>query len=468
MFEFLFSAWTLFLAFLLFGVTVFVHEFGHFIVARKNGLVAKTFSIGFGKAIWKKEVNGTVYKIGWIPFGGYVALPQLDPEGMDKLQGKEDEEILPEVSPWKKIAVSVAGPMGNIVLAFFLAIAIWLIPGEEAGTQIPPVLGAVETNSAAYASGLRVGDEILAVNGKVVTEWYDFSVETLLQSEDLVELTIRSGDVEKIVSVPVVDFGGGERAVEGIYPVTPCLFGEVMEGNPAERAGLQRGDVGLTCNGTPLSGWTHFTEIVHAAEPGSTIALVVERDGEPVELSLAPEYNEEYEAMMVGVRPGVHGSLPWMLYRNPIKQLKYDALMIVRVVQALTDREEAPQAAKSLGGPVAIFGMLMYSIKTGLLNTLGLIRLLNVNLALLNLLPIPVLDGGHIVFALWHGITRRKVNVKMQMILINICAFLLIGAMLLVTFNDIDRKIDIRGFFGKFIPGQSEPVEPQPDTNSNE
>ena len=465
MIEFLFSAWILFLAFLLFGITVFVHEFGHFIVARRCGLVVQTFSVGFGKAIWKKEKDGIVYKIGWMPFGGYVSLPQLDPEGMDKLQGKESGENFPEVSPWKKIAVSVAGPIGNIIFACFLAVAIWLIPGEEAGLKIRPVLGAVSTNSAAYATGLRVGDEILTVNGKVVTDWYDFSIETLLQSEDVVELTIRSGDAEKTVNVPVVDLGGGERAIEGLYPATPCLFGEVLLDNPAERAGLQSGDIGISCNGELLSGWPHFTEIVQAAEPGSTLALVVERDGQPVELFLSPEYNEEHEAMMVGVRPGGHGSMPWMLYRNPIDQIKYDALMIVRVVQALTNRDEAPQAAKSLGGPVAIFDMLMFSIRTGLLNTLGLIRLLNVNLALLNLMPIPVLDGGHIIFALWHGITRRKVNVKMQMILINICAFLLIGAMLLITFNDIDRKIDIRGFFGKLIPGkteqiiESEPVE---------
>jgi regulator of sigma E protease len=133
--------------------------------------------------------------------------------------------------------------------------------------------------------------------------------------------------------------------------------------------------------------------------------------------------------------------------------------MIVRVVKALSNRDEAPQAAKSLGGPVAIFGMLMFSIKTGLLNTLGLIRLINVNLAVLNLLPIPVLDGGHIVFSLWHGITRRKVNVKVQTTLINFFAILLISAMLLITFNDVDRKLGIKKFFGRLVPAQPEQVE---------
>jgi regulator of sigma E protease len=453
---FLFFLWTLFLAFFLFGITVFVHEFGHFIVARKCGLIVQTFSIGFGKAIWQREKDGIVYKIGWIPFGGYVALPQLDPEGMDKIQGKEDGETFSEVSPWKKIAVSVAGPIGNIIFAVILAVAIWLIPGDEAGTRIRPVIGSVETNCAAYAVGMRAGDEITAVNGVVVNDWYDFSVETLLQSEDSVALSLLSGGAEKELTVPVVDMGGGERSVDGIQPALPCLFGGVLEGSAAEQAGVQLGDVALSYNGAVITSWGSFVELVQSTEVGASVALVVERSDEQVELTISPEYNEEHQVMMIGVHQGGRGSMPWMLYRNPIDQLKFDALMIVRVFRALTDRDEAPQAAKSLGGPVAIFGMLIFSIKTGLLNTLGLIRLLNVNLAILNLMPIPVLDGGHIVFALWHGITRRKVNAKMQAVLINVCAFLLIGAMLLVTFNDIDRKLNIKEFVGKLIPAQAE------------
>jgi regulator of sigma E protease len=177
-------------------------------------------------------------------------------------------------------------------------------------------------------------------------------------------------------------------------------------------------------------------------------------------LTIAPEYSDEYERMMIGVQLGGGSALPWMLYKNPVDQLKSDAMMIVRVVQALSSRSEAKQAAKNLGGPVAIFGMLIFSIKTGLLNTLGLIRLLNVNLALLNLLPIPVLDGGHIMFSLWEGLTRRKVNARVQSVLVNICAVLLIGAMLLITFNDINRQFGVKKFFGKLFSGRIEAAAP--------
>ena len=460
--DLLLSIWTIFysvvLAIFLFGITVFVHEFGHFLVARKLGLVVQTFSIGFGKAIWKREKEGILYKIGWIPFGGYVALPQLDPEGMDRIQGAEEKEDFPDVSPWKKIAVAFAGPLSNILFAIILALAIWLIPGDDAGLQVSSRIGGIETNSTAYASGLRIGDEILSVNGTAVNNWYEFSVETLLQSSDSVALTVRAEGSERELSVPVSDVGGGTRIVDGISPATPCIFGSVIDDSPAERAGIEKGDEALEFNGAQVLGRRHFTELVQEMEPGETAELIVDRDGEELELSIAPEYNEEFECMLVGVRFG--SGMPWMLYKNPIKQLKFDALAIVRVLQALTDPDQAPQAAKGLGGPIAIIEMFMIAISMGLLNTLGFVRFININLAILNLLPIPVLDGGHIIFSLWHGITRRKVNPKMQAILIQICAFLLIGAMLLITFNDIDRKLNIKEKVGNLISKDAE-AEPQ-------
>ena len=458
MVEFLLNSWTVFytvfVALFLFGITVFVHEFGHFIVARRCGLVVKTFSIGFGRAIFKWEKDGILYKIGWIPFGGYVALPQLDPEGMEKIQGDETSEKYPDISPGKKIAVAVSGPLGNIVLAVLLALAIWLIPGNDAGTQLRPIIGSIETNSAAYAAGLRQGDEITTVNGAAIKNWYDFSVETLLKNSDTASLEVRNAGAERNLDVPVVKGEAGVRTMEGVEPAFPCLFGAVTAGSPADHAGIKSGDTALSFNGVTVLGWEHFTELVQAVEPGVPAALTIERKGEKLDLSIIPEYNEEYKRIMVGVQLGGSG-LPWMLYKNPLDQLKYDALAIVRVLKALVTPSEAKQAAGGLGGPIMIFTMLTMSIKTGLVNTLGLIRFLNVNLAVLNLLPIPVLDGGHIVFSLWHGITRRKVNVKIQTALINFFAVLLIGAMLILSFNDIDRKFQIKKFFGK-LSGQTE------------
>lgn len=459
MVELLMTGWTVFYtvfaALFLFGVTVFVHEFGHFIVARRCGLVVKTFSIGFGRAIVQWEKDGIIYKIGWIPFGGYVSLPQLDPEGMERIQGDSSSGKYPDISPWKKIAVAAAGPFGNIVLAVLLAVAIWLIPGNDAGTQIRPIIGNIETNCAAYAAGLRQGDEITAVNGTAVKNWYDFTVETLLKDRNTAELGLNDG---RTLTIPVVKGEEGLRTIDGIEPALPCLFGAVTKGSPADLAGVKSGDTALSFNGTPILGWDHFTELVQAAAPDVPAPLTVSRKGETLNLSIVPEYNKEYDRIMVGVQLGGSG-MPWMLYKNPIDQIKYDAQAIVRVLKALVTPAEAKQAAGGLGGPIMIFTMLTMSIKMGLVNTLGLIRFLNINLAILNLMPIPVLDGGHICFALWHGITQHKVNVKVQTALINFFAILLIGAMLILSFNDIDRKFQIKKFFNRVIPDQTQPVE---------
>lgn len=455
----LLSAWTviytLFLALFLFGLTVFVHEFGHFIVARKQGLKVLAFSIGFGKPIWKWEKDGVVYKIGWIPFGGYVALPQLDPEGMERIQGGEPV-ALPPVSPWKKITVAAAGPLGNILFAIILAWIIFLGSDQPILEETAAVIGMVDETSVAYQAGIRPGDTVIAVNGKSVNSWYDFAVESILgETERNVELTLLTSNVTRIVQVEVDDVETTGQIVKGIDQAIPCLLGTVTAGSPADQAGLKANDIILQLEGTPVVGWYHFTELVQSA-PLQEISVVVERDGQNIPLFITPAYNEEYERVMIGV--GLGG------FRvRPMDQLKGDASMISRVLKGLVTPRESGKVAKNLQGPVGIFSMLMMAIKAGLWTTLGLIRLININLALLNLMPIPVLDGGHIVFSLWEGITRRKVHAKVQAVLINLCALLLIGAMVLVTFNDLDRRLHIKQFFGRLIPGQSQVLdEPVP------
>ena len=454
------SAWTVtysvFLALFLFGITVFVHEFGHFIVARKCGLKILTFSIGFGKAIWQWEKNGIVYKIGWIPFGGYVSLPQLDPEGMERIQGGEPVKF-PPVSPWKKIAVAVCGPIGNILFAVVLAWIIFLGSNQPILEETAAVVGLVDESSAAYTAGIRSGDTIIAVNGKSVQSWYDFMVESLLgETESNVELTLLTSNATKRVQVEVADdVEQTGQIVSGIDQAIPCLIGTVTAGSPADRAGLLADDIVVQFNGTSIIGWYQFVDVVQDTKQ-EEIQVVVARDGRSIPLFLIPEYNEEYDRVMIGV------SLGGFRIR-PMDQIKSDASMISRVLKGLVTPSESGKVAKNLQGPVGILGMLMMAVKMGLWTTLGLIRLININLAILNLLPIPVLDGGHIVFSLWEGITRRKVNAKVQAILINACAILLIGAMLLVTFNDIDRKFQFKKFFGNLISGQTEQVdEPAP------
>ncbi|AKJ65589.1 RIP metalloprotease RseP [Kiritimatiella glycovorans] len=439
---------------ILFGLTVFVHELGHFLMARWCGLVVETFSIGFGPAIFKTTRKGIVYKIGAFPFGGYVALPQLDPSGMEKVQGGEPgEKNLPPVSPWKKILVSVCGPLGNVVFALLLAWVIFFGADTLGQGGEGAVVGAVEEDSAAYEKGLRRGDRIVAVDGTEVGSWYDISVEVLLEdTRNEATFTVAGGArEEEALTLPVRDPTGGEAVIPGVRQAVPCVVGAVSPNSPAEAAGLQRGDVIRRFAGEKVVDWIQFTERVrqHADEE---VPVTLERDGDTVTTAVKPAYDPELERAVVGIKLG-GSAVPWMRHRRPGAQLRYDATAIFRVLKALVTPSESKQAAKSLGGPVMIFAMIFTSLKTGLLNTLGLIRFLNINLAVLNLLPLPVLDGGHIIFSLWEGLTRRPVPARVINFLVNLFAVLLIGAMILISMRDIQRLIG----WGKSSPEKEQP-----------
>lgn len=436
----------------LFGITIFVHEWGHFIVARKCGLVIESFSIGMGPALWKKEKDGIVYKIGAFPIGGYVSLPQLDPEGMEKVQGDNasDRTTLPDVSPWKKIAVAVAGPLCNIVLALFLAVIVAVSPSEEI-KESGVFIAKVEAESKAYATGLRNGDEIKAVNGNPVASWYATRVECLLGGGDdqTVDLTVHNEkDGERVLGIAVNHPDKSDDLIDGVFQASPCQILQVVAGSPAEQAGLMADDILISLDGTMIQGTDHFIELVQA-NPDREVPIMIERAGESMEIMVTPKFDESADKVMIGIHFGGAMSLPWTLTGNPIEQINSDASSIFRLLKALTTPGESKQAASGLGGPVAIFTMIWVALKMSLITTIGLIRFININLAVLNLLPLPVLDGGHICFALWEGITKRKVHPKVVASLVNVFAILLIGAMVFLSWRDADRNWNISRFFKK-------------------
>ncbi len=438
---------------LLFGFTIFVHELGHFLVALWCGLQIDTFSIGFGPAIVKKTVRGVTYKIGWFPLGGYVALPQLDPAGMETVQGKgadkdgeetkEKVRVLPPIAAWKKILVAVAGAGGNIIFAFVLAMIIYMSPWKPGDNEEGATIGYVETNSAAYHSGVRVGDEIVAVNSNPISSWNDYSVECLLgaNADKDITLTLENNGVSRDVGVPSVAVDMGIRIIEGIGSSMLCIVGDVIPGSAAEKAGVQADDLVESFGGVNVASVEHFMFLVdkNGAKPSK---MVVNHNGEDVELTVIPAFNESLGRSVIGVSihsAQVSRSTQWMQYKNPVEQVKGDASGILRILRALVTPKESKNAAQGLGGPIMIMMALWMSIKVSFLNAIGFLRFLNINLAILNLLPIPVLDGGHIVFALWEGITRRKVSAKVVNILTNIFMILLLTAFVLLSFRDVKR-----------------------------
>lgn len=425
----------------LFGITIFVHEWGHFIVARKCGLVVESFSIGMGPALWKMEKDGIVYKIGAFPIGGYVSLPQLDPEGMEKVQGDNasDRSALPDVSPWKKIAVALAGPLCNILFAIPLAFLVTLaepVPGNS-------VVGGVATNSVAYAEGLRSSDEILEVNGTPVEDWYGIMSEDLLTKENgTVSLLVRSGTETNSYALP------SESTMMDMVPAMRPLLAQVMAKEPAGVAGLKTGDLVTHVGSKSILWWHELSDALQEFD-GIPTTITVLRDDEIFTMDITPEYSDDLEKVIIGVAPGDPGMLAWSMEGNVFEQLKSDSSKIFRLLKALTTKSEAKSAASSLGGPVMIFTMIWFALKLGIFYAIGLIRFININLAVLNLLPLPVLDGGHICFALWEGITRRKVHPKVVASLVNVFAILLIGAMIFLSWRDADRTWGISRLFKK-------------------
>ncbi len=436
----------------LFGITIFVHEWGHFIVAKKCGLVVESFSIGMGPALWKKEKGGIVYKIGAFPIGGYVSLPQLDPAGMEKVQGEgsTDRATLPEVSPWKKIAVALAGPLCNILFALPLAFLVTFaepVPGHT-------TLGVVATNSTAYAEGLRAGDSILEVNGTPVSDWYGVLSEDLLTKEQgTVVLRIASGSATNGMTLP------SESTLLDMAPAMRPLLAQVTAKDPAGKAGLETGDLVVKVGQKPIRWWHELSETLQDYD-GIPTTITVLRKGEELTMAITPRYSDEQEKVIIGVSPGDPGMLAWSMEGSAFEQLKSDGSKIFRLLKALTSRGESRSAAAALGGPIAIFTMIWFALKLGIFYAIGLVRFININLAVLNLLPLPVLDGGHICFALWEGITRRKVHPKVVATLVNLFAVLLLTAMAVLSWRDADRNWGISRVFDFMKKAPAEQVEP--------
>jgi regulator of sigma E protease len=467
----------------LFSLAVFIHELGHFLAARWMGLTIDAFSLGFGPALWKRQVGATEYRIGTIPFGGYVALPQLDPTGMSTIQGKhgdgadpaaapapggdrggaEPARLLKDIAPWRRIVVSVAGPLGNILLAVVLAWIVRFAPADGAGPA-EAVVGTVARDSGAFAAGLRAGDRIVSVNGNAVHNWNEFLVESHLSGDasNGVSVAVYRDQTPLDLRLPVVhDATARLVRVEGVGPRIPCVVGSVVTNSPAARAGLQAQDVIQTLDGVPLADPEAMIRQIEA-QGARPLAVGIRRGERLLERRIEPVFDAALNRHLIGiVFDGRAGSgSQWLQYRKPWLQLRSDAVSVVRILRALVaprTKGEARRAAGSLSGPLVIVVMLWYQVRSGLIVALAFLRFLCVNLALLNLLPLPVLDGGHIVFALYETVARRKPNARLVNMLSNTFAVLLIGLMVLLLFRD---AFSLKRIFGAREPAAQERAAP--------
>ena len=447
---------------LLFGASIFVHELGHFLAARAFGMVADVFSIGLGPALWKRKVGATTYKIGWIPFGGYVALPQMDPNSFLEGRGTRNREqgsgsagsesrtpapeprTLPRVSPWKKIVVSVAGAAGNVAFAFLLATVVWWVGKPSSLQERNAVVGFVATNSPALALGVAVGDEILAIDGQPVATWQQVLEKTALAPAArplVLRLRARAG-AERDVALATEKSPVGVWTLPGLDGMDPCHVAAVYPHSGAAAADLRPGDRIVRFDGQDVFSRAHLSQLVEAAA-GRPAAVEFLRAGQTLSASVESTWDEGLQRHLIGIQFNTLADLDYaaLSHPTPWAQVQNHAGAIFSFLRALATPATSGVAAEAVGGPVLILLMLWLMLKSSFVLAVWFTGFLNVNLAIINLLPLPVLDGGHVVVNLWEAVARRPASARVVNALANLFAVFFIGLFLLLTFRDSVRHL---------------------------
>ncbi len=436
------------------AVLVAVHEYGHFWVARKCGVKVLRFSIGFGPSLftWRDSLD-TEYQIAAIPLGGYVKM--LDERESD-VDPADAHQAFNRKSPLARIAVVAAGPMANFLLA---VVAFWglFIAGE---TGYAPIIGKVAPNSLADVAGLEAGQEIVAVDGEATSTWQAVNFRLLDRIGDSGSLGFSvkypGSDVVYDSEVILDSWMAGAEApnlLQGLglamySPPVPPVFDQVVADSPAERAGLLSGDQVLRADDTEMTDWMVWVDYVRA-RPGQQIDLEILRDGRDLRAQITPERVIDDNGEAFG-RVGLSVALPEMpaemvreFSRGPVEALvagvdrTYD--LVAFTLTSIKKMIMGLISPKNLSGPITIAKVASASAKSGLESFVSFLALLSVSLGVINLLPIPVLDGGHLLYYTIELLVGRPVPEKVQILGYQMGLLVVVGIMTLALFNDFAR-----------------------------
>jgi regulator of sigma E protease len=417
------------------GVLIFVHELGHFLMARRIGVRVITFSLGFGPKLLNIKRGDTEYCISAIPLGGYVKMAGENPE--DSRTGAADEFL--SKGKWQRFQVLVMGPIMNLVLAVIvMAVVLYqgaLVPAYE---QEPVVIAKFSEGSAAAKAGLKVGDRVVTVNGKPVGTWDQFLMAIVPKAEREVAIGyVRDGQPGQVTVVPEGQ-GKYELGDIGIQPPMFPVIRDFSPGSPAEQAGLQPGDRVLAAGGQEKVSRERLVEMIKANE-GKPLTLLIQRGDAEQTVVVTPRKMDGL--VMIGshidpfevrtVDPGPLEAIRLSLEKN----WEWTG-QIVETLGGLFTRDTS---VKQLMGPVAIADLSGTAAQAGWLQLFTLMAMISLNLGLLNLMPIPVLDGGHITILALEGLARRDFSMRVKEKMLMAGFVLLLMLMVTVIYNDLMR-----------------------------
>ncbi len=435
------------------GVLVTFHEFGHFWVARRCGVKVLRFSVGFGTPLLRwHDRQGTEFVVAAIPLGGYVKM-------LDEREGDVPVEQLNQSFNRKtvgqRIAIVAAGPIAN----FLLAIVFFWVLAMMGSQQVRPVIGAVESGSLAAQAGLVAGQEIVSIDGEPTVGWSNVNLQLVrrLGESGSIQVSVRGlgGDVETSHQLALHDWLRGANEPDPIKslgirpwrPELPAILAELDPNGPAQAAGLKTGDKLVAMNGQPINDWQQVVDWVRV-RPAARVVLKVERDGVAVDMPVILAARGEGDATTGYLGAGVKG-VDWP--PEMVREVSYGPLaaigegakrtwtMSVLTLDSLKKMLFGELSVKNLSGPITIAKVAGASAQSGVADFLNFLAYLSISLGVLNLLPIPVLDGGHLLFYLIEWVRGRPLSERVQGWGMQIGISLVVGVMLLALVNDLGR-----------------------------
>jgi regulator of sigma E protease len=428
------------------GILVFLHEGGHFLAARAAGARVSVFSFGFGKRLWGFERGGTDYRVSLIPLGGYVRIHGLGPDESDVVGGQATEEpLLPRL---RRAGILLAGPGANAVSAVLFMTLTFMV-----GVQVPvwldqpPTVAWIDPDSAALRAGIQEGDLVLSVDGRPMETWRDLEIATMSAPNRTLNVRILRNGKEQEVQLTPESVTRYELGDAGLAPAIPAEISGVLPMSPAETAGLRAGDRILAIDGKPVRHFYDFMRTVWASA-GKELTISVERGGQTLEIKATPKDQGGQG------RLGVPIPNPTVLKRYAMPAAFMEAgretVRMTRETFAVLGRMFTGKASlKQMSGPIDIARFSGEAARGGLVAFIRFLGFISLQLAIFNLLPIPVLDGGHLAIIGIESVARRDFSIRTKERILNIGFWLIMALVVVVLFNDLAKTT----LFDRFMPG---------------